>query len=81
MKNLILILFTLLIISCENNLITKTCNPGRGYRVDRIEAYKERAKYYLDSDNEYVMFNNRPYLIDSIGKYEIDDTVFITLEK
>ena len=81
MKNLIIILFVLLIVSCENILITKTYNPGKGYRVDKIESYEDYAKYYLDSDNTWIIFNNKLHLVDSIGKYAIDDTVFITLEK
>lgn len=80
MKNLltgILIITTLFLSSCQDNIITNSL-PLEPYVVTDITEFSNKkvyARYFVDNNSDYVYYTDKISFIDSIGKYNIGDSV------
>ncbi len=81
MKYVILILLSMYIISCKNYLPTNKENKIK-YVVKSIDEWSEKTCLYnLETGKSYISYNNDITINDTIGKFNIGDTVFLTLNK
>lgn len=83
MKYLILLLIAISFISCDDNLLTKTYHPAHiSYKIIKIQTYYDgHAQYKASTGNLYFDIENAIEFVDSIGKYKIDDRLYVTFEK
>ena len=83
MKKLSLIFVTILLMSCDSNVITQTDQLKYNYVVREISEYKYRGKciYKLDTGWDLLGYTDEIYVIDSIGKFNVKDTVYINVIK
>lgn len=92
MKTFILIILSTILFSCEDGpLITRAYKPNCDanryircidyYEVSKIENKNESlCKYYLTSDS-WAYFDYEISFVDSIGKFEVADKLYISFDK
>jgi len=83
MKTLIILALSLALIGCSNTIATER-NLTSPYVVKSIESWYKSSifcVYDLNTNDTYTATKNNLVVRDSIGKFSINDTIFITLIK
>lgn len=79
-KGLFLILVSGSLFSCV--YIPSNNTTYKPYIVTDISQYSEtNCLYEIDNGSGYIDIDDNLIIIDSIGKFNINDTVYITLNK
>lgn len=88
MKKILTLLLLVVLTGCSDKLITRIKHPilsGTGefcYKIVSIQPYGEKITLYSAStETTYTQFQNNISFVDSINKYSIDDSLFVTFEK
>lgn len=81
-KILALILIIVCLHSCGSNIPTQK-DAKSPYVVISIELFDDTklCKYNISTGTDYFYFDDNMTIIDSIGKFSISDTVYLSLNK
>lgn len=81
MKTLIILVLSLVIFGCSQTIATEH-DLTSPYKVVSIESYDNTyCLYYVRTGVSYIYTKNNLAVRDSIGKFNINDTVYVTLVK
>ena len=83
MKALIILALSTALIGCSKTIATER-NLKFPYTVESIKSYyndKVCCLYYLKTGEHYITTKKNLVVRDSIGKFNIHDTIYVTLIK
>lgn len=79
-KIILLLIISGFLSSCDNYISTN--KDSLQYYVTEIRTTDLKGcVYILDTKHTYINYRNQLKIIDSIGKWNINDTVYLTLNK
>lgn len=82
MKKIFLLIVTIVMLSC--NYIPTSKSLDSPYIVRSIDEFYTNEKlcvYQISTGAEYAYYNDDLSVVDSIGKFSIGDSVYISLNK
>ena len=82
MKTLIILALLITIFGCSGTITTER-NLLSPYKVEKIKTIGSdiNCLYYLSTGAFYTQRQNNLVVKDSIGKFNINDTIYVTLIK
>lgn len=80
---LILLVLSMVLFSCGNKIPTGDIDiTGNPYRVTKITEFSTGiCTYHIKTGVDYTNYADNLIIVDSIGKFTIGDTVYISLNK
>ena len=83
MKKLLIIILPIFLFACENNI--NTYKHKKIYHiVKKIETFEDNHKlsrYFLDANDNYFYYDRKIEIVDTVGKFNTGDSIFLEAHK